>query len=420
MIWAGGAVVLTACFPIAAVIAGSGIVTIVGALVGALVVTLGGLVAATRVVQRSFGVVRAVPAITALVVSGALLAGGGTEIKIIEAAATEASVCLDAGNRLEIQRCLEGSFVGIARERDVNSALQSLEQLMEQQGQVRYFCHEVSHAIGRTSLRINGTIAAAFRDGYDACDFGYYHGIVEGAAAGFDDAQFTNAMSELCSNFASAEDLFFLQCTHGLGHAAARRTNNDMLRALAFCDAIDDAGGLTGVKLANARNGCGTGVTMEWFATATLTENPPVTPKVERPRDVCHQVPTEWAAECYEYVGNTLDAADPVSSLQELGAWCSASPQTGPCYKGLARAAAGVGLSDRDALAVCDSAATTTDRDGCVTYYIATVATTIDFSVDAVTKICALLPERDRVGSESLCERVKLAVTEVLASGDGK
>lgn len=337
---------------------------------------------------------------------------------MLEKSAEAAEKCMSGGNRLEIQRCLEGSLVFVAEAEGVDASLKTLEGLTRSNGRARYFCHEASHAIGRASLRINESLTDAFRDGYDVCDFGYYHGIVEGASAGMDDASFRTAVSTLCSQFANAEELFFMQCNHGIGHAAARRTNNDMLRGLAFCDAIAETEGLEGERLRTARNGCGTGVTMEWFATATLSEDPTVTPKVEEPRDVCHQVPEQWAAECYEYVGNTLNASDPVNSLIELSGWCNDSAQPGPCFKGLARAAAGVGVSDRDAVAVCDAARERDARNGCVSYYIATVATTIDFNEKSVERICAILPAEDRDGA--LCRNALDAVRQVLAGGDGK
>lgn len=413
--------VLTLCLPAAGLLTGNGMLA--GLLLGAaiLVNLLSGAAVTARATSNNrtgllgnMGVV-----VLTLAVLGATT-GERLDVSLIEKETAAVELCLDAGNRLEIQRCLEGALVATTERESVNAALKSLELLMKQEGRARFFCHEASHAIGRASLRVNDGLEAAFRDGYDVCDFGYYHGIVEGASAGMDDPTFEAAVSTLCRDFASAEELFFMQCNHGLGHAAARRTNNDMLRALEFCQAIEKTEGLAGDRLLTARNGCGTGVTMEWFATATLSENPTVTPKVDKPRDVCHQVPQEWAAECYEYVGNTLDASDPVNSLLELGRWCGASPQAGPCYKGLARAAAGVGISDRDAIAVCDTAADSSDRDGCVTYYIATVATTLEFSESSVERICALLPERDRNGANSLCERVLVAVREVLSSGDGK
>lgn len=331
-----------------------------------------------------------------------------------------AATCLAGANRLQIQRCLDASLVATARDKGVIEALDTLKRLLGSESRTRYFCHEASHAIGRESLRQNGNLADAFRDGYDVCDFGYYHGIVEGAAGGFDDTTFLVKIPTLCEEFASAEELFYMQCNHGIGHAAARRTNNDMLRSLEFCDALAQNPNLTGERLRIAQNGCGTGVTMEWFATATADPNAAVTPKVSRPRDVCVNVPARWAPECIEYVGNTLDASSPVESLIELGAWCGTTEYIEPCYRGLARAAAGVGIPARDAIGVCEKAGSRGARDECVRFYIAAVATTIDFDVASVDRICRELPEADRSGPTSLCAKVRAAVIEVLGAGDGK
>lgn len=331
-----------------------------------------------------------------------------------------ALTCLTGTNRLQIQRCLDTSLVATVRATSVVEALDTLKRLLGTENRARFFCHEASHAIGRESLRLNGNLADAFRDGYDVCDFGYYHGIVEGAAGGFDDQTFLSAVPTLCEEFASAEELFYMQCNHGIGHAAARRTNNDMVRSLEFCDALALNLNLTGERLRIASNGCGTGVTMEWFATATADPNAAVTPKVSRPRDVCLSIPERWATECIEYVGNTLDSSAPVESLRELGLWCAATEYVEPCYRGLARAAAGVGIPARDAVGICEAAGSAGARDECVRFYIAAVATTIEYDVSAVERICQELPVTDRNGPTSLCEQVRIAVVEVLAASDGK
>lgn len=348
----------------------------------------------------------------------ALGAGAPERIDALAGSAEDPAECLVGTNRLTIARCLDGSLVAIVERDGVGPALDTLRDLIGVNSRARFFCHEASHAVGRASLRINGNLADAFRAGYDVCDFGYYHGIVEGAAGGFDDATFLAQVPSLCQDFASAEELFYMQCNHGIGHAAARRTNNDMVRALEFCNALDKNPQLTGDRLRIARNGCGTGVTMEWFATATADPNAAVTPEVSEPRDVCTQIPSRWAPECVEYVGNTLDSSDPVNSLREIGRWCTTTGFDEACFRGVARAAAGVGIPPADAIAVCDTNAPT--RDDCVSFYIAIVATTIDFDVSAVDRICAKLPERDRTGAFSLCERARQAVTEVLAATDGK
>lgn len=348
----------------------------------------------------------------------ALGAGNPERVSALEGTTSDPAACLTGTNRLTIQRCLGASLVDVVERDGVSAALKDLQGLLTTNSRARFFCHDASHAIGRASLQVNGTLANAFRDGFDVCDFGYYHGIVEGAAGAFDDAKFLATVPTLCVDFASAEELFYMQCNHGIGHAAARRTNNDMVRALEFCDALEENTALTGKRLATARNGCGTGVTMEWFATATADPNAAVRPQVAEPRDVCTQIPASWSAECFEYVGNTLDSSDPVNSLLEIGRWCATTGFDESCFRGIARAAAGVGIPARDAIAVCDSGVTT--RDDCVSFYIAIVATTIDYDVSAVDRICAVLPDKDRAGSFSLCARTREAVLQVLAAGDGK
>jgi len=389
----------------------------------ALLPVLGVLVARARDDRSGGGMAAASLTVLGAVVALLLLAQGAPiegRVAAVERETRSAASCLTGTNRLSIQRCLDAALVEQARSEGVNRALDTLRGLLALEGRARYFCHEASHAVGRASLRLNGNLADAFRDGYDVCDFGYYHGIVEGAAGGFDDATFLAAVPTLCEEFASAEEIFYMQCNHGIGHAAARRTNNDMIRSLAFCDALSANPNLTGERLRVAENGCGTGVTMEWFATATADVNAAVSPRVSRPREVCTLVPARWAPECVEYVGNTLNASDPVNSLAEIGQWCETTGHATSCYRGVARAAAGVGVGDRDAIGICEMATDRNVRDDCVTYYVATVATTIDFDVAAVDRICRELPEADRNGSRSLCARIREAVVQVLAAGDGK
>lgn len=322
--------------------------------------------------------------------------------------------CLTGKNRLVTQRCLEASYSETVATKGVVEALESVRELLASAPQSRFFCHEVSHAIGRASMRLYGDLAEAFRNGYDVCDFGYYHGIVEGAAGTMTDDEFRQAVPRLCADFASTEELFYMQCNHGLGHAAARRTNNDMLRSLEFCDALADAPQLTGERLAGARNGCGTGVSMEWFATVSAGDATAASPQVAQPREVCELVPDSWSNECFEYVGNTVDSSNPVGSLLEIGNWCASTGHEDACFKGVARAAGGLGLGTEDVLRICDSNAST--RETCLSFYILVVATTIDFDLRAVDRICADLPLSDREGAFSVCERTRGVAAGVLSS----
>jgi hypothetical protein len=360
----------------------------------------------------------AVLVVAALLPLPAQLVERAPRVEALATSTVDPVSCLSGSNRLVIQRCLDEAYTATVRRDGVNTALEQLRTLFRTAPQARFFCHETSHAIGRESLRSNGDLAAAFADGFDVCDFGYYHGIVEAAAGHLDDAAFRAAVPELCGQLASVDQLFLLQCTHGLGHAAARRTNNDMVKALSFCEALEQSSSFGPDELAGALNGCGTGVTMEWFAVATSAGLRAVSPEVAEVREVCNEVPQRWAPECFEYVGNTLDPSRPVESLRELAGWCTRSASPDSCFIGLARAAGGVGVRPVDAIAICDLGGTA--RDGCVTFYIAGVATTIEYRVEVVDEICSLLPSKDRDGPRSLCEELRPVVASILAAGDGK
>lgn len=330
--------------------------------------------------------------------------------------------CLSEGDRLSTTVCLQGMFSAKAQNVGVVPSLDELRTAMQATPALRFFCHETAHAIGRSSLVVHEEqIAAAFADGYDVCDFGYYHGIIEAAAGSLTDDEFTAAVPNLCAELASVDRLFFLQCTHGLGHAAARRANNDMVRALEFCDAIEGSPAYPAELLDGALNACGTGVTMEWFAVAGAVgraDGEAVSPAVESLRDVCLAVPDKWAPECLEYVGNTLDTGRPRDSLFEMAQWCLTTAFPASCFNGLARAAGGVGLPHQDAVEMCSIAGP--DRRECLRDYLLTVATTIDYDVAAVDRICVLLPDEDRKGPDAVCTESRRLAEEILAASDGK
>lgn len=337
-------------------------------------------------------------------------------------ASSTAQQCLGEGDRLSTTICLQNLFAAKSQQAGVIPALNELRDAMGQAPSLRFFCHETAHAIGRSSLVVHeGQIEAAFADGYDVCDFGYYHGIIEASSSALSDREFAAAVPTLCADLASVDRLFFLQCTHGLGHAAARRANNDIVRALEFCDAIESSPAYPQEMLDGALNACGTGVTMEWFAVAGAVgraDGSAVSPAVDSLRDVCLVVPDRWEPECLEYVGNTLDTGRPRESLTELAAWCLTTDYPASCFNGLARAAAGVGLAPEDAIEVCALAGS--GRRECLRDYLLTVSTTIDYSVRAVDRICLLLPRKDRDGNGSVCDEARRLTEEILAASDGK
>lgn len=330
------------------------------------------------------------------------------------------AACLSDGTTPQRQACLQNLYVAKADSSGVNAALEQLRTDTSARPELLRFCHEVSHAIGRASYRINGSIAKAFEDGFDVCDYGYYHGILEASGEGTDDEEFVRKIPTLCAALATASRTFYGQCVHGIGHAAARRANNDLNRGLGFCDALESSDLPDGVGLEQVRMMCGTGVTMQWFMVAGLRGFENMVPLVAKPVQACEQVLEHWKASCYEYLGNTADANRAFDSLREIAATCNDSAWAKPCFKGVARAAGGLRLPDSERIALCQLARADDAVRECVVMTLFTVATTVEYDLDAVDRICAQLPERfRRAGAE--CDQMRTIVKETLTGvRDGK
>lgn len=340
---------------------------------------------------------------------GALGAKSEYQLKKITFTTLGAQECLKSSNRLDVERCLVGTYVSLAYESTPAQASVALEKDMLANPLLRYYCHHTSHAIGRASYAIYGSLEKAFTLGVEVCDFGYYHGIVEEASGYQTDEFFQESIPTLCTNL-TTNNLFYMQCIHGIGHAVAQRTNNDMVRGLAMCERLDS---LPVAELGPALNACGTGVTMEWFSVATSGSDGlnAVRPTVSKPRDVCALIGKRWGAECYEYIGNTVDSSKPYESLREIASWCLGNPYENSCYIGLARAGTGLGVSAKDMLQICQVSDDQDVQNECLEKYIIGKATTIDFTLESVDRTCADLGKYADV--RELCAKARIKVQEI-------
>jgi hypothetical protein len=413
--------------PVGTWVNGGGTLVVVAAsvLAGGMLLGAGAAAFGLHLNRSGLGRAGAVAALACTVVGLVALTPPAAQPRLVPLAsdtAVSAAACAADPNRLQATACLQAKYGAMVRSDGVTAALEDLRSQVAASPQLRFYCHETSHAIGRAAMAVTGTLEGAFAAGFDVCDFGYYHGIVEGAAGQMSDAEFEQAVPSLCRELATSNQLFFMQCTHGLGHAAARRANNDLVRGLEFCDALAGDRQMDARMLEGALSACGTGVTMEWFATAGANggaDGQAVTPEVSELRDACQVVPANWLGACTEYVGNTVDTTRPLESLQEIAAWClTQDGAVRECFNGVARAAAGTYLPIADAIGLCDMAAGA--RESCLEFYIVLLATTIEYDVSAVERVCGLLPDADRSGPDSVCSRIRPVVGQVLSTSDGK
>ena len=303
--------------------------------------------------------------------------------------------CLDLDIFPSITACVQDYYDSLVTNEGTVSALNALAEDKFAIPGFLSFCHEASHAIGRASYKVEGSVGKAFETGFDVCDFGFYHGIIEGSSANFNDTEFSDFIKTVCNDLADSSDLFYMQCAHGVGHAAARRANNDLVKGFEFCEAFDDSA-VSDELIANALNGCGTGVSMEWFAKAGGQGADPedFVPFVQFLPDACKEVPSRWAADCFEYVGNTVDTSRPIESLTRLAELCNSSTESSACFKGLARAAAGIKLGDDASLDLCMLATDQGSMERCMFMYIFTTAATVEYDINAVDRICQKIEAR--------------------------
>lgn len=303
--------------------------------------------------------------------------------------------CLDLDIYPSITACVQDYYDSLVTNEGTVTALNALAEDKFSIPGFLSFCHDASHAIGRASYKVEGSVGKAFETGFDVCDFGFYHGIIEGSSASFNDTEFSDFIKTVCNDLADSSDLFYMQCAHGVGHAAARRANNDLVKGFEFCEAFDSSE-VSDELISNALNGCGTGVSMEWFAKAGGQGAQPedFVPSVQFLPDACKEVPERWAADCFEYVGNTVDTSNPIESLTRLANLCNSSSESSACFKGLARAAAGIKIGDDSSLDLCMLATDQGSVERCMFMYIFTTAATVEYNIDAVDRICQKIKVR--------------------------
>ena len=198
-------------------------------------------------------------------------------------------------------------------------------------------CHDLSHVTGRAAWAKYGNVAEAFNAGYDVCDFGYFHGIVEAAGAEMTPEEFKNRIPGMCGEL-RADYLRYSQCAHGSGHGAFYLAQGDMEAAMNLCSGFprNDEG---------VTSGCETGVSMEWFAVYE-NDSSGLTPKVDDRRLVCGKVSEKYQPSCYEYLyTGSIERIKTDDDIVREAAWCkeNTGAMAGECVASLARYAV-VGL----------------------------------------------------------------------------
>ena len=118
-------------------------------------------------------------------------------------------------------------------------------------------CHRTAHKIGEYAGRTTGNVDRALAFGSQDCQFGYFHGVIEGHAAVT--PTLWEELPGLCLKVTTDRaSTAYAECSHSLGHAVVTRTDNDVRAGLERCKLIDTA---------DDRMACDTGIFMSWSNT---------------------------------------------------------------------------------------------------------------------------------------------------------
>ena len=270
-------------------------------------------------------------------------------------------------------------------------------------------CHDLSHVTGRAAWAKYGNVAEAFNAGYDVCDFGYFHGIVEAAGAEMTPEEFKNRIPGMCGEL-RADYLRYSQCAHGSGHGAFYLAQGDMEAAMNLCSGFprNDEG---------VTSGCETGVSMEWFAVYE-NDSSGLTPKVDDRRLVCGKVSEKYQPSCYEYLYTGIDVAlTGDADITREAAWCkeNAGAAAAHCLVSLGRVAiAGLQKTPEEVHRICDMAST--DRPLCVANLMLAWVLHTGSDVATFDAMCAQLRPSD-IGPGGGCSKVRTQVEQTVSRG---
>jgi hypothetical protein len=228
--------------------------------------------------------------------------------------------------------CFEQAFANISYDDGPKAALDRFDEEIKRPGPIEADCHRIAHAIGAGALsHYDGNVGQAFVAGRPSCTSGYYHGILERAFLGVDQANLGQAARRFCSDpKIRTSEFIAYQCVHGLGHGLMIYTGYDLPLSLHTCDKLQQGDQLSctgGVFMENYQSSYG--VTSRWL----------------KAKDLIY--PCNAVAEKYKYYCYVLVTARILPKVKynwkKTAAWCRRSEPkwVSVCFESMGRDASG-------------------------------------------------------------------------------
>lgn len=308
--------------------------------------------------------------------------------------------CMDPSSTTDQLLCVNRYFEGVVNRDGMSIALQEVSRRWQAKDPwMLTNCHSIGHKLGRMGFKIYQDIPKAFSAGSDPCDYGYLHGVIEGASADFSDAKLREEMTNLCEGTGNTTNHGYRQCIHGLGHAAARRVNNDLARGMDFCRVFhkpeefsNDDDPSTESTAEVVFRLCVTGVSMEWNTQRKALDA--MTLPIGHPDTLmgqCVNLDPIFHTGCIEY-GTSAMGGLPEREI-EAREWCDKNlPDPLPCYQSIGRDVIwSPHISDELAMEICTGGRTGIYAQECITRALGSVAT-IALDASAIDEFCPVVP----------------------------
>jgi len=189
-------------------------------------------------------------------------------------------------------------------------------------------CHRAAHYLGEYAGETIPDVDAALELGTPFCQFGYYHGVMEGYA------RVTPTLFEelptLCLRLdEDVNSTAYAECSHSMGHAIVTRTDNDVAEGIKYCRRLASR---------DERKACTTGIYMSWSnkLDAAINERDrdgtPIPEKfliapIDRRWEQCVRLDTETAEACVHFLAETSPSQPVVGEvavrqMREFTDWC--------------------------------------------------------------------------------------------------
>lgn len=264
----------------------------------------------------------------------------------------------------DLQHCLDdGIRVIAASGKTTQEILAELGETQQSDAAIESACHLITHAIGRMTFEIIGSLGKAFHACNHTCHAGCYHGVLETLfftkeqrAAGIEHLSFPEVAGRvptICTDPETrASKSILMQCHHGLGHAILFTLDYALLPALRACDLLPTD---------YARRTCHLGVFTENVIAAEREKRDL---KRDDPLYPCNAIPETYRRECYRDQSKVMMHMG--LSDQRIAELCSTLGENADvCFQGLGRDLSAAVRSGEAARAVhaCEKLSETYARD---------------------------------------------------------